>query len=61
MSCGHCVDTLTQALQAMVGVRAVSISLEENLARITYDTEKLGLPEVKKVVEDLGYVVRAMA
>jgi hypothetical protein len=34
MNCGHCVESVTRALQECVGVESAEVSLEEGLARI---------------------------
>lgn len=35
MSCHHCVNTVTQALKAVKGVKKVDVSLENKTAHVT--------------------------
>lgn len=57
MTCGHCVETVTKALESLSGVKEATVNLEENNARISYDTDKVGLPEIEKAVTDAGFEI----
>ncbi len=57
MTCGHCVQSVSVALEAIAGVDRVSVQLEENKAHISYDAQKVDLPNIKKAVEDAGYAL----
>ena len=58
MTCGHCVETVTKALNGLSGISGVSVSLEEKLARVSYNEAEIALPEIKKAVEDAGFEVQ---
>lgn len=57
MSCGHCVESITEVLHGLTGVQEASVVLEENAASISYDEAKITVSEIKKAVEDAGYSV----
>lgn len=57
MMCEHCKMAVTKALSSLTGIAEVSVSLEPGTARISYDPEKIGMEDVKKVVEETGYSV----
>jgi len=57
MTCGHCVETVTKALEGLSGVSSASVRLEEKQARVCYDDRSLGMNELKKAVEDAGFEV----
>ena len=56
MSCGHCSKRIEEALKAVNGVKAVSVSLEEKKANVTLKTD-IDNGTLKNVVEDLGFEV----
>lgn len=58
MTCEHCVETVTKALEGLSGVNEASVSLAEKSARVSYDEEKIGIPEITKAVTDAGFEIR---
>lgn len=57
MTCGHCVDAVTEELSAIAGVSNVSIELVEggdSPVTVTSDVE-LELEEVRAAVDEAGY------
>jgi Cu+-exporting ATPase len=55
MSCGKCVATVTDALQATDGVDKVEVSLEEALAKIHYLADKTTPELLAAVIVDAGF------
>ncbi len=59
MTCGGCINTVTQALKAVSGVRDVDVSLSAGEATVQFD-ERLASPEnLKSAVKGAGYGVDA--
>ncbi|GAB7023745.1 heavy-metal-associated domain-containing protein [Salidesulfovibrio brasiliensis] len=57
MSCGHCVASVTKALEALDGVKNVNVTLETGIAE--YDEEKPVDPgAVKDAVTKIGFEVK---
>lgn len=56
MSCGHCVSSVKQALEAVPGVTEVSVSLEEG--RATVDADGPTLEQLVAAVEEEGFRIR---
>lgn len=52
MTCGHCVQSVTKALQAVPGVDMVSVSLDTGRARVE---GKAGPGALIRAVEEQGY------
>ncbi len=52
-----CVATVKQALSGVDGVDEVSVSLEEKIAMITFDTAKVKVEQLRETISDLGYKV----
>ena len=56
MSCQHCVNSVTKALEQLEGVKNVEVSLEKGEAK--YDEDKpVDREAVRKAVRDAGYDV----
>lgn len=56
MSCGHCVNHVTEALNEMAGVSNVKVSLETKSAVIDV-TSDVSDEDIKAAIEDVGYDV----
>ncbi len=57
MHCDNCVQSVTQALKDVEGVKLAKVSLEENQAQVTYDPAKASLETLKEAVKNAGYEV----
>jgi len=60
MSCGHCVQTVTRALQNVPGVSKVQVNLTSGLAEIQLNSEKVTTEQLSKAVEEAGYEAEAV-
>ncbi|MDH5544182.1 MAG: cation transporter [Gammaproteobacteria bacterium] len=57
MTCGGCVNSVTNVLQQLAGVNSVDVSLEPGEAKIAYDASAIGPDELKSAIEGAGYDV----
>ena len=57
MTCGGCVRSVSNLLNAMDGVAKAEVSLEKQCAVVDYDAAKLGQDQLKRAVEEAGYEV----
>jgi copper chaperone len=55
MTCGHCVRSVTQALESQAGVTRVAVELEAGRARVEYDESRITPAALAAVVADEGY------
>lgn len=55
MTCGGCVSSVQNALQAVVGVEAISVSLEDGLAVVAYDESNCDVPAIVEAIEEAGF------
>ena len=55
MTCGHCVRTVTEALEGVDGVRSAQVDLQAGNARIDYDEKQTTPDTLASVVMDEGY------
>ncbi len=56
MSCGHCVARVTKTLAALPGVTVDSVTVGS--ARITYDPDRLTLPQITDAIDRIGFVLK---
>lgn len=57
MSCQHCVRAVTQAVEALDGVRSVSVDLAGKTATVEHDAAKAPVKKIALAIEDEGYDV----
>lgn len=57
MTCEHCVKRVSEGIASLPGVEKVHVSLEEELARVGYDANRISLAEIKAKVRSLDYQV----
>lgn len=57
MSCSHCVNAVTKAVEGLDGVTNVSVDLEAKTVTLEYEPKQVSLNTVKEVIEDEGYDV----
>ena len=57
MTCGGCIDTVTEALKKVRGVGDVSVSLERGQAVVRFDERVTSPEQLKSAVREAGYGV----
>lgn len=57
MTCNGCVNSVTNALNQVVGIDKVDVSLADNNAVISYDAKVTDLKTLTEAIEDAGYDV----
>ena len=55
MTCGHCVESVDTALNALKGISEVKVDLEGNKA--TVEAENVDDKTIKEAIEDIGFDV----
>ncbi|MBD0860604.1 heavy-metal-associated domain-containing protein [Gordonia sp. zg691] len=56
MTCGHCVASVREEIEALPGVTAVDVTLADGSVRVDADRE-LGRDEVETAVAEAGYAL----
>ncbi|WOQ16874.1 heavy-metal-associated domain-containing protein [Raineyella sp. W15-4] len=56
MSCGHCVNSVTEEVSAVDGVTAVDVTLESGRMVVTSDTA-VAFEAIAAAVDEAGYTV----
>ncbi len=57
MTCGHCVNSVTQELSKINGVKKVDIDL--NTGKVEIDTnEKISRLKLEEAIEEAGYEIK---
>ena len=55
MTCGHCKMHVTKALDSLDGVSKADVSLENNSAKVNYNSNSVSIETMIKAVEEAGY------
>ncbi len=55
MSCGGCVKSVTNVLQALPGVGKAEVSLEKGEARVEYEAGKVTREAMAQAIADAGF------
>jgi copper chaperone len=55
MSCAHCEKRVSTALLRLDGVKEASASAKAEEAKVTFDTDKLGIEQIKEAIQECGY------
>ena len=55
MTCQGCVNSVTNALKAVFGVKQVNVSLERNQAAVTFDDTLATVNDLQKAIEEAGF------
>ena len=57
MTCGHCVETVTQAVNSIAGISQVSVDLDNKLVRVDFDESRTNLDTVSSKITEVGFEV----
>lgn len=55
MSCGGCVKSVTDVLQALAGVSRAEVSLDRGEAAVSFDETQLSRNALVQAVDDAGF------
>jgi copper chaperone len=55
MTCGHCVQSLTEGLSELEGVRHVEVTLDQGQASVEYDEGQISIEALRAKVSEIGY------
>ncbi|HZP86397.1 MAG TPA: heavy metal-associated domain-containing protein [Burkholderiales bacterium] len=58
MTCGGCVRSVKNVLEAQRGVQSAEVSLDNGEARVRYDPSLASVQQLQCAVEDAGYQAR---
>ncbi len=57
MTCASCVSHVEDALKELPGTSNVVVNLATNKANLSYDPNRIKLDDMRRAVEDVGYIV----
>lgn len=58
MTCGHCVETVTQAVASLEGILKVAVDLDQQQVALDYDEEKTSLEKISAKITGVGFAVK---
>ena len=57
MTCGHCVDTVTQAVNSLKGIRHVSVDLDKKQVSVDFDESQTDSDAIASKIIEVGFEV----
>ncbi len=57
MTCGHCVNSVTEELSKIAGVKEVKVDLESGNVNITSENE-LAQADLSEAIQEAGYEIK---
>ncbi len=60
ISCEHCSQAITKALQPQVGVRTVRVDVPTQKVHLEFDERQISLDKVKEILQEEEYPVEAV-
>ena len=57
MTCGHCVETVTQAVNSLDGVRQVSVDLDKKQVSVDFDESRTHPDTISSKIVEVGFEV----
>ena len=57
ISCEHCQRAIEGTVGKLAGVSNVKVDIPTKTVHVTYDPQKVTLPKIEEVLDDIGYTV----
>ena len=57
MTCGHCVQTIKEAVNNLVGISKVEVDLENKQVAVEYDKALVNLDSITDKIVEIGFEV----
>ncbi len=61
ISCEHCSQAITKALEPQTGVKAIRVDVPTQKVHLEFDESKITLDRVKEILAEEEYPVEAVA
>jgi copper chaperone len=61
ISCEHCERAITNALQSVEGIRAVSVDIPAKQVRVDYDNAHVNVLKMKEILQEEDYPVESVS
>ena len=58
MSCGHCVETITNAVSKLSGVNKVVVNLDENNVFVDFEESDISLEKISACIIEVGFEIK---
>ncbi|MDH5459113.1 MAG: copper ion binding protein [Nitrospinota bacterium] len=57
MTCGHCVETVTQAVNTLDGISQVSVDLDKKQVSVDFDESRTNPDAISSKITEVGFEV----
>ena len=55
MTCQHCAQTITDALDGIAGTNKVAVDLDKKEVQVDYNEKKINLQEISDKIVEVGF------
>ena len=55
MSCGHCVETISEGVGKMPGITGVDVKLDKKEVAVDFDESKANIKSIAGKIKELGF------
>ena len=57
MTCGHCVETVTNAVNSLEGVNQISVDLDKKQVSVDFDESRTNSEAISSKITEVGFEV----
>ena len=57
MTCGHCVETVTNAVNNLTGITQVKVDLDNKQVSVNFDESQINLDKIASKITEMGFEV----
>ena len=57
MTCGHCAESVTKAINNLGGIRQVDVNLDKNEVAVVFDESLTPLEKIESAINGAGFEV----
>ena len=57
MTCGHCAETVTKAVQSLGGIAHIHVDLEKKQVEVEFDESQTDLKTISSKIDEVGFEV----
>lgn len=58
MTCGHCAQTVKEAVSKLAGINRVEVDLEKKQVTVEFDADQAKLESITEKIVEVGFEVR---
>jgi len=57
MTCGHCVETVTKAVNSLAGIKKITVDLDQKQVSVDFDESQTDVGAISSKIIEVGFEV----